>query len=87
MKYSKPARIFQNYYQSTLLQYKQDQHTIINSTYPKLEPRIMDFNLQNTNLPKLGMKYKLKLVTNLTLVIGQKIGSKNPLKILLQQWW
>ena len=26
------------------------------------------------------MKYKLKLVTKLTLVIGQKIGSQNPLK-------
>ena len=26
------------------------------------------------------MKCKLKLVTNLTLVIGQKIGSQNPLK-------
>ena len=26
------------------------------------------------------MKYKLKLVTNLTVVIGKKIGSQNPLK-------
>ena len=63
----------------------QEWCTIINSTYPKLEPPITDVN-QNTNLPKLGMKYKLKLVANLTLVVGPKMGSQNPLKILIQQW-
>ena len=40
----------------------------------------MDFHQQNTNLPKFGMKYKLKLATNLTLVIGPKIGSQSLLK-------
>ena len=43
----------------------------------------MDFTINKIQIcRRLGMKYKLKLVTNVTLVIDQKIDSKNPLKIL-----
>ena len=38
----------------------------------------MEFNQQNIYLPKLGMKYKLKISDNSVIVI--KVCSKNPLK-------
>ena len=53
-----------------------EQCTITNLIYPKLESFIMGFNQENVNLPKLGVRYEL----NLTLVIGQKVSSQNPLK-------
>ena len=57
-----------------------EQCTITNLIYPKLESFIMGFNQENVNLPKLGVRYELNLVKNLTLVIGQKVSSQNPLK-------
>ena len=32
------------------------------------------------NMPKLGMKCTLKLAKSLMMVIGQNVGSRNPLK-------
>ena len=79
MKYPKPYKIFSKILVINPIT-KPERYTIRNLIYPRLEPLIMDSSQKNTNLPKLGTKHKLILVTNLTLVIGQRLSSQNHLK-------